>query len=94
VLGEAEVALEEGVAPERPGHLGHVLLSLLTDEGPEDGNRKTPTGRNGRRRERGTCALCDDFERGGGEGRTRTGDTPVFSRVLYQLSYLATGRAV
>jgi hypothetical protein len=24
-----------------------------------------------------------------GEGRTRTGDTPVFSRVLYQLSYLA-----
>src|SRR4029077_20399569 len=28
---------------------------------------------------------------GGGEGRTRTGDTPVFSRVLYQLSYLAAG---
>src|SRR3954471_3127246 len=27
-----------------------------------------------------------------GEGRTRTGDTPVFSRVLYQLSYLAAGR--
>src|SRR5436190_5634320 len=27
----------------------------------------------------------------GGEGRTRTGDTPVFSRVLYQLSYLAAG---
>jgi hypothetical protein len=26
---------------------------------------------------------------GDGEGRTRTGDTPVFSRVLYQLSYLA-----
>ena len=26
-----------------------------------------------------------------GEGRTRTGDTPVFSRVLYQLSYLAAG---
>ena len=29
-----------------------------------------------------------------GEGRTRTGDTPVFSRVLYQLSYLAAGRSV
>jgi hypothetical protein len=28
-----------------------------------------------------------------GEGRTRTGDTPVFSRVLYQLSYLAAGGA-
>ena len=27
-----------------------------------------------------------------GEGRTRTGDTPVFSRVLYQLSYLAAAR--
>ena len=25
-------------------------------------------------------------------GRTRTGDTPVFSRVLYQLSYLAAAR--
>ncbi len=33
-----------------------------------------------------------------GEGRNRTGDTTIFSRVLYQLSYLAwqlarTGRA-
>ena len=26
-----------------------------------------------------------------GEGRNRTGDTTVFSRVLYQLSYLAPG---
>jgi hypothetical protein len=26
---------------------------------------------------------------GDGEGRNRTGDTTVFSRVLYQLSYLA-----
>jgi hypothetical protein len=31
--------------------------------------------------------------RGGhGEGRNRTGDTTVFSRVLYQLSYLANWR--
>ena len=30
----------------------------------------------------------------GGEGRNRTGDTTVFSRVLYQLSYLAAGRSV
>ena len=30
------------------------------------------------------------FSSGGGEGRNRTGDTTVFSRVLYRLSYLAT----
>jgi hypothetical protein len=30
----------------------------------------------------------------GGEGRNRTGDTTVFSRVLYQLSYLARRRSV
>ena len=27
-----------------------------------------------------------------GETRTRTGDTTIFSRVLYQLSYLAAGQ--
>jgi len=30
-----------------------------------------------------------DFGRKNGETRTRTGDTTIFSRVLYQLSYLA-----
>ena len=29
--------------------------------------------------------------RSDGEGRNRTGDTTIFSRVLYQLSYLARG---
>jgi hypothetical protein len=29
-----------------------------------------------------------------GEGRNRTGDTTVFSRVLYRLSYLAAPEAV
>src|SRR3954470_12174518 len=29
-----------------------------------------------------------------GETRTRTGDTTIFSRVLYQLSYLAARRSV
>ncbi len=29
---------------------------------------------------------------GGGETRNRTGDTTIFSRVLYQLSYLASRR--
>jgi hypothetical protein len=31
---------------------------------------------------------------GYGEGRNRTGDPTVFSRVLYQLSYLAEARSV
>ena len=33
---------------------------------------------------------CGTF--GSGETRTRTGDTTIFSRVLYQLSYLAVRR--
>ena len=45
-----------------------------------------PTRRRDRHGGRGT-------QRESGEGRTRTGDTPVFSRVLYQLSYLAAGGA-
>ena len=37
----------------------------------------------------------DGRTRGGdGEGRNRTGDTTVFSRVLYQLSYLAESNRV
>jgi hypothetical protein len=32
---------------------------------------------------------CGAHSRESGEGRNRTGDTTVFSRVLYQLSYLA-----
>ena len=36
-----------------------------------------------------------DFAAESGEGRNRTGDTTVFSRVLYQLSYLArAGRSL
>jgi hypothetical protein len=34
-------------------------------------------------------AITDQPSSGNGEGRDRTGDTTVFSRVLYQLSYLA-----
>src|SRR5882757_2347602 len=41
--------------------------------------------------ERPSREKSPDFSRLSGEGRTRTGDTPVFSRVLYQLSYLAAG---
>jgi hypothetical protein len=32
--------------------------------------------------------------RGNGEGRNRTSDTAIFSRVLYQLSYLARAHSV
>ena len=31
---------------------------------------------------------------GDGETRTRTGDTTIFSRVLYQLSYLAAAKRI
>ena len=31
------------------------------------------------------------FEMSGGQGRDRTGDTRIFSPLLYQLSYLAMG---
>ena len=41
------------------------------------------------RRSRSSCLWRS--VRKGGEGRNRTGDTTVFSRVLYQLSYLARG---
>ena len=37
----------------------------------------------------GKCAATGVFD---GEGRNRTGDTTIFSRVLYQLSYLAAAR--
>jgi hypothetical protein len=44
------------------------------------------------RRETRPGKKAQDFFPVNGEGRTRTGDTPVFSRVLYQLSYLAALR--
>jgi hypothetical protein len=34
----------------------------------------------------------DPGRAGSGEGRNRTGDTTIFSRVLYRLSYLARQR--
>jgi hypothetical protein len=37
---------------------------------------------------RDICLRCRDTSQYG-EGRNRTGDTTIFSRVLYQLSYLA-----
>jgi hypothetical protein len=46
------------------------------------GGENAPGGPNAR--ESGRAAGSE-----GGEGRNRTGDTTVFSRVLYQLSYLA-----
>ena len=39
----------------------------------------------------GMCRAVENRMDASGEGRNRTGDTTVFSRVLYQLSYLARG---
>ena len=33
-------------------------------------------------------------EKSGAQGRIRTADTAIFNRMLYQLSYLGTGRAL
>ena len=48
---------------------------------PEAGSKRPPGG------EPEKTARAGKFENG--ETRTRTGDTTIFSRVLYQLSYLA-----
>ena len=50
---------------------------------------KCASGRGGV--ERASREVCDGQEVGGGEGQNRTVDTTIFSRMLYQLSYLATG---
>jgi uncharacterized protein YbjQ (UPF0145 family) len=42
---------------------------------------------------RSTTTRSSDAQRLDGEGRNRTGDTTIFSRVLYQLSYLASRRS-
>jgi hypothetical protein len=36
------------------------------------------------------CFICNTLS--GGEGQNRTVDTTIFSRMLYQLSYLATSK--
>src|SRR5918999_1142894 len=52
---------------------------------PEAGFRRWRTRR--------TAPFASDRSKGeSGEGRNRTGDTTVFSRVLYQLSYLAAAK--
>ena len=72
------------VAPARTSFLSRVArfafrsLGRLADFA---GSRLLAAGASGRARHVGRG---DD-----GEGRNRTGDTTVFSRVLYQLSYLA-----
>jgi hypothetical protein len=46
------------------------------------------------RREVVMLCVAERTSRRSGEGRNRTGDPTVFSRVLYQLSYLAEERTV
>ena len=52
-----------------------------------DGPRRSPQGSGEAPSESGAFFL--DGVGLDGEGRNRTGDTTIFSRVLYQLSYLA-----
>ena len=65
---------------DRQGGRGRVRLSVRKARAGEAGSLPETSGKRS--------------GRGGkhGEGRNRTGDTTVFSRVLYQLSYLAAGR--
>jgi hypothetical protein len=47
----------------------------------------TPCRSSGSRRRRFLCCVR---KKGGAEGRNRTADTTIFSRMLYRLSYLGT----
>jgi hypothetical protein len=64
--------------------MGHEALNLPLEAGIENP---------GEQRQRGAPEKPNPagaFQ--SGEGRNRTGDTAIFSRVLYQLSYLAVDR--
>ena len=60
-------------------------MDNVFDHGHENGPKACPD-KLGRKR---TKNLAIKAKPGNGETRTRTGDTTIFSRVLYQLSYLA-----
>ena len=55
--------------------------------GPRDRNSADEPSSGDKEKAPQKAALCRHFS--DGETRTRTGDTTIFSRVLYQLSYLA-----
>ena len=59
--------------------MGHEWATKAKDAPPTE-PPQPPAGKEKARK-------CGPFE--SGETRTRTGDTTIFSRVLYQLSYLA-----
>ena len=68
------------------GLLLYVAVVAGVGLGRPESPRETRRSHHGRRESAGRTSSGD------GEGRNRTGDTTVFSRVLYQLSYLAPGR--
>ena len=88
----SQALLEARVADRRRAHVDAAPALSEVERRADDGDG--PGARHGR------AAYCPArlpalrAPRHDGEGRTRTGDTPVFSRVLYQLSYLAAGISV
>jgi hypothetical protein len=60
--------------------------------GPRDPENCPVAACRSRRRPQGLCRFAGHSPYG--ETRTRTGDTTIFSRVLYQLSYLAARRTM
>ena len=88
----------DGALP-RPsgGHPGRGRRAELVGakrEKREAGKRSDDTRRAGCPSRRPALPLLSLFSLLSGQGRNRTDDTTIFSRVLYQLSYLAQGRAL
>ena len=77
--------LEARVPDRRRTHVHAAAPGPEVEGGADDGDRRGCS----RRSSPGNYRSGES-----GEGRNRTGDTTVFSRVLYQLSYLAAGDSV
>ena len=85
--GEANV---ENACPAAAASVGHAARSL--PHTPENSARTETTRQLGfiRKPIKKNSDISEFASRIGGQGRDRTGDTRIFSPLLYQLSYLAT----
>ena len=93
---------ELGQRPDRADVVAQVQVPGRLDPGEGDGrglgHDERPPGKDAVSdaccaRERARTQPGDAPQPSDGEGRNRTGDTTIFSRVLYQLSYLAVAKA-